>query len=787
MSNFILPVTIESRRIVFLDLQAKPLVPDVNTDTGEDVFVVEIPGKNTNPLFSISKAAVVQSLLNDYTDIPVNSLSSSLEYDEDKRIITVLLSQKPSTPAANEPIPLDTGLRLVFDTSGPQLLAELSAAPDIVFPAWDSLLVVFKLEPAEGNFTYSTVVRYYLVERAKIKFAGLDFGSEASQMYYASHNEAGILEQLPDNLFVSVKNDLGIPGKDYQNFLQFEKGSNFFKSIFFADKTLKAGQGTSLSNVYTFTDSLNMMTRSADLNEADFFTERTSIPNLKIIHGNTEFANTINFDISSNGSTSTKSLVFLKDSIYASLLHRIIGAFVKSKIEEGEDAYLRFCVLVPNIYSIHEVVKVKKIIRHILKSVDKKNRIKGVEIWNLSESDASFLGSVRSLNLEAGGYYIIIDSGKGTTDFSVIRLQNDYKNICRPVYRNGFTGAGNLISFAFLQSVLHYIRSLGDAHKKSLAEFIRINMSTNTMNDFTYELYQHIEKWKKNYSTSGKTQAQVEEEWATAKSGERTLSDLFQTVPLSSDVLDLLRTIENVYDWNGYVAQAIDSLVNNVATNLEPIIEYLNQDTKCGGVLMTGRAFHFVPLKNAMLGRLRDIKGMANIQIRNNDELDLKEVCMQGIFEPNIQTYSDVASIPIEVRKGTNQVMKRSYLGNFFTRTLKQIVSLVQSQSGMNDSEHYSQESNNLPVINVDLINTQFLASGKVLQPVFPSGEKVKEAHLIQSRSGINIRLKDMKGRIKVINMQEADQQKDSFRRNDNNIKKSLFPGVVDVSLFDQT
>jgi hypothetical protein len=83
--------------------------------------------------------------------------------------------------------------------------------------------------------------------------------------------------------------------------------------------------------------------------------------------------------------------------------------------------------LVPNIYTNEDVLESKKIIDEIFEdyNLQRKNFILGYEIDCLSESDASFLGCQNEITINGSDYFVVIDCGKGTTDFSVLELEQN--------------------------------------------------------------------------------------------------------------------------------------------------------------------------------------------------------------------------------------------------------------------------------------------------------------------------------------------------------------------------
>ena len=149
-----------------------------------------------------------------------------------------------------------------------------------------------------------------------------------------------------------------------------------------------------------------------------------------------------------------ESLTIVHKEVYTELLDEMLTSFLTNQITEA--IYVRFTVLVPNIYTIEEINNTKSSIRRIFNQFNiNSSYILGLEITSISESDAAFLGCNGYLNsVKGNAFYLCIDCGKGTTDFSIISSYNSLEFV--PIYRNGFAGAGNLISYAIFESIKYF-------------------------------------------------------------------------------------------------------------------------------------------------------------------------------------------------------------------------------------------------------------------------------------------------------------------------------------------
>src|SRR5690606_34189157 len=141
----------------------------------------------------------------------------------------------------------------------------------------------------------------------------------------------------------------------------------------------------------------------------------------------------------------------------------IVESFLKKEfIKYGQvQRMIRFVLLVPNIYDHQDIRNTQLLLDLIFEDFatkEYKGKILAWEVLTISESDASFLGYINKSDvyIQKDSDYIIIDAGKGTTDFSIIRTGKDNIFNIKPSYRNGFAGAGNMITFAIFETVIHY-------------------------------------------------------------------------------------------------------------------------------------------------------------------------------------------------------------------------------------------------------------------------------------------------------------------------------------------
>lgn len=778
MSNFILPITIENRKVVLLDLFPKKKSEEDFFNSGDDTYIVELPVADSNIILSVNKLKKIQSLIGAISDIAIRNLNFKVSFNEN--ILKIVMNDKDSSGVGSkikeEKFTLSEGFSLRMEEDDTQLNILLQKHPVFSAIESDQLLIQFVLEI--DDYVAVALVTFFLAERSSIKYLGLDFGSEASQMHIGERKGTATIKNEPVALFDAVKAFYNETEKE-DIYEQFDGDSSLYKSKFYIEKVIDPHQAND-----SLSESLKLITTKREVGLPVFFQNWYLVPNLKLFHGNPEYAKKITFQIKSSNHILTFS--FLKNKIYTALLQNILSAYFTTNFPNEKQSYLRFTLLTPNIYTIQEIIELKRTIRKIFESTVFKvaTNIKAIEIENLSESDASFIGCLKHIHVQKGKYYIIIDCGKGTTDFSILQAEKGTQLIFKPIYRNGFAGAGNLISFGLLQSSLEYIFNLyknDEEGLKNARSYFRKVLSIGHQTVSTYRLYEAVENWKKNFGKQSKVA--TEGEWEKTKSGARTVSNIFSDDDSPQGVEDLLSKINHAYDWGGYVEDSISDIIKRVYNNLLFAVQQMNKENECGGVLLTGRAFYFKPLKDAMLNKLRSMPGMEKLHCLNDGiEMNLKEVCLDGVFERSIITHCDIASTPFQIEKGTmKQLVKVSKNQNRFFQIINRLIKnqILKTE----EIESYDEESNSLKVISPDLINCLFMSSGKILKSSWNGNVAIEEAHLMQARSGIYLRLRDVNTKESVVPLEESNMNSNIDTQK--LVIRSLFPGYSDISTFD--
>lgn len=338
----------------------------------------------------------------------------------------------------------------------------------------------------------------------------IDFGSEASQVWINQRTlEPGhIGNQMP--LFANIKRDDGTLEKvDNEKIYQYDLSDpNLFRSLFFIKKDVP-GKVIGQSNLKFINNEDDLLT---------ILTNMVALPNLKLMDHNEVYLP--NFTI--NGATTN---IYTKSSeIRAEILKFFFQTVLRqvNKLASDRQVACKLTFLVPNTY---KQATLSKIYNQLVKDInalflsaapatdDAKaaySQIKpGVEVDTFSESDASFFGSYNATNFvpsQGEQLVLIIDVGKGTSDFSVLCAKGGVGRVEVERYaRSGFVGAGNVMTFAILVSVVkQFADTLGTTTVANVYDTIK-ELAYNKEYFKKNQLYRYLEELKRNQPMEGRT------------------------------------------------------------------------------------------------------------------------------------------------------------------------------------------------------------------------------------------------------------------------------------------
>lgn len=503
---------------------------------------------------------------------------------------------------------------------------------------------------------YSCSLTFVLYNRPDdVISAALDFGSEASQIRIGtSLSNVPLVETFLEVANTNQDNKYSMDGRYWQR----EKNDQYFKSIFHINckpEQTKLAEKPMANGAKTFIQVLNTLNK-------DETKELELLPNLKLLELYPSVISNkyIEFPEGTDEKIRAKNPQLSDREQQDIILHYLITSFLHAllySIQKNNDKrklLLQFAVLSPNVYSQKKVYGiVEKLYRDfsIIKEQNLYPSIIGIEVQTISESDASFLGYVathaRSFQYSGKNYYLIIDAGKGTTDFSVIK-ETGNRTKFDSLLRCGIPAAGNAITYSFFealckiqvpdntsdsktseedlsQTAVHSFLTIGDVLKKDLKDYSQL-----------LDLQQNLDELKKIYSNS----KDVISEKNAATQRDTSIKDLSEINGLLGNVL---QGEEKIPDLDTYVEgeNSSVSLLTNVLRDSLQIVKTLG--VKFKNVLFTGRCFSFKPFAESVITMLCDEQLIDNPdQVMRPDADEAKSICMNGAIQILNENNADI-------------------------------------------------------------------------------------------------------------------------------------------------
>lgn len=699
MKFYSIPVVINDRREILLELTE----PSVAAKPGS--YIVEVPSLTSFNLLSILRPGTIKTFVEGSRDLDMNRIDADCSYEDG--MVTLRLYEQQQEQAKEQPkteperpkerlsyedledflpeikpskpeqayLPVNekqqalgnanSHLNLSFESKQMGVYIKSRQVKAIDQQLFDKNKVSIKVVLEVNGESYSSVLDIYLAHPSQFLGIALDFGSESSQMAVKRYsNDFNLLEKKPEieNLFRNIvsfhKSNGWVPQHETVDFYQEEKNTNFYKSLFFLREQL-SGEYEDIDRevfIKNIADNLKMLVNTKDgfhtLTEQKFH----QLPNLKIIHKHEDLLNGVSFEIEKDGYGIPIKMSEIKQKVYNTILKVMITSFLKKEFIRYNNAtrFIRLMLLVPNIYDTNDINYIQHQLGNIFRELSEseyKGKILAWEVLTISESDASFIGYINKSNIqiEKDRDYIIIDSGKGTTDFSIIRTGKDSIFDLKPIYRNGFSGAGNMITYALFETLLHYIRETAET-KQSSIKFIKdriVGILTSDDLERKNNFYTELERLKFNYKGNNMND-QVRSTWDYAKSGDITFKDLIEYGDGINTLISLLSGIENAADFYHYVEDACNFIAESTVSYLR-LIKENKKDFNCAGIILTGRSFMFKPLVEKLKGKLTNDLGVDGSKINLLNSNELKDICIKGVFNNSIRLNAEMTGYPIQL------------------------------------------------------------------------------------------------------------------------------------------
>ncbi len=345
--------------------------------------------------------------------------------------------------------------------------------------------------PVRGLHTYSVAIKFEVegyeindfasiqinaAQQQRIWDVVLDYGSEASQLIVSRRDDQNVndLSTLFDEFFKTHNNGTTPTANDRTLYVQYDSDSErYYKSVFYIKREFPVDLQNSADGFRL--DVTKLLGKDNDGKDKDILLLNRynqmeeyrdtymAVPNLKIANHRGVFLPTINV-----GGINLTAPKIGDNDVYRKIINAFMQIALKNTRLDGAARFLNIVLLVPNTYVQSDVTRVLTHLSADIMTLVKNNpdtfgNVKGVEVSSISESDASFVGVMEHMSnqIPAGGRYMIMDAGKGTLDFSVIKdsINEDNNYRYNSIFRSGIIGAGNAISYAILLSILNHLFS----------------------------------------------------------------------------------------------------------------------------------------------------------------------------------------------------------------------------------------------------------------------------------------------------------------------------------------
>jgi len=469
MSSYHLPIILgnnQSERIVIVHL-----IDDAEKYEENRVVITSTAGSSSTPLFRISDKAKLIDLEGNEVNPSFKKGDNYLEVRVNGHII------EPKKPS----------------------FIWLYRVPTAAFDG----VVRFSVTIKEENVDKTYAGQLHIVRPAanqQVTRINADLGSDATQInYYIRGKGASRSEKL--NLVQGFMNayeperkySLIQPAINEPRFIQQEQGGNSFYKTGNITFHVKGNIDAPLKDSETFINYLNVSAsgKNESVNsgkgidtwdkEAGF--DRKLI-NIKMLyaHGDRsevrEPVEDIVFYDNSSASFEPDERQYKSVSSQINLL-RVLQSIYKQLIKVSTDQVAQHCklfsvlLLVPNIYNQENIDLLLHEVNKLNKDSDRK-----YDFRIISESDSAFvgiketdsegatstiLGNVlnRAKKRKSNNSFLIIDSGKGTTDFSIIRYDSESSAAANSdmlsLRRGGIVGAGGAIDYVFARILARQI------------------------------------------------------------------------------------------------------------------------------------------------------------------------------------------------------------------------------------------------------------------------------------------------------------------------------------------
>lgn len=459
----------------------------------------------------------------------------------------------------------------------------------------------------------------------------LDFGSEASQMTISRRDENLTVNDIQDcfhlmkqhhkiigqekkqdsnSLHKGTANNTSSNDTDYEQY----ESDRLFRTIFYAssevpDQSPKPYEGGMKSDI------IHMLTTKTEGQELIGSNRGFVLPTIKIA----QFGNVYQPKVKCKENNRLRTL---KDYGTNYFYRACINQFIYVSLKECERPCVSLQILMPNVYSVKTTAENLRFIKEDITLMVKDkvfglSHIQAVEVSAISESDASLLGAydsfqnaIDSRSLSSGNY-LIIDSGKGTTDFSVVNLSRKDRKI-RNLFRSGVVGAGGVITYGYMLGLLY------DCLNGSLKQPGKI--SENELRSFVCKILNDDLSYQKNLMSAIEDyKIMVSNEKFTPVNADKRKDQKRKDQVDSIEQIKIETMVQMIQDMCDKQNLQLTKLSNEAQHYVDACIAHLTEEilrrllrtrrlgiAPCTKVMLAGRAFMNPQFKTDLLKKLRN-------------------------------------------------------------------------------------------------------------------------------------------------------------------------------------
>ncbi|MDR3217997.1 MAG: hypothetical protein LBU22_03310 [Dysgonamonadaceae bacterium] len=453
MDKFYLPITIRPDNSKHWRIHYACLKADNAQDNNAGVtrnYIIECkPNQQNLQLFSIRiDSYFLISEEKEELNIKLSDLSFNLNFDSKGNTLSLLMTDK--NEQQDDPVKVEQYTMKVYDE-------EIVVYQNDV--RYQGILNVnIKLGPNEKCY-YDTFSLTF-IEAAHIYYGAVDFGSESSQIKYINADTINPLYAKKIDIIEKLKDELKNTSSEFWQ-EDTSKKKDLYRSVFPISPILSHDHQdkTKIFSTAEFNEDIHLLEGTETTNAEGYL-----LPNLKLykLHNNDFHSWRINDNISlsrKGGGTVHLERIFenIRKQLTMTLVRTLLSSILEVDHSNAKTIGINLRLLAPNIYRHEEIFDmIEYTYRHfnqIKEQVLSKDRQLdiAVEVSVIAESEAAIIKEIKlDRNNHFGGKMVLtIDGGKGTMDIGVCFVKEGNDKHIFSLYRSGFAGAGDLITYAF--------------------------------------------------------------------------------------------------------------------------------------------------------------------------------------------------------------------------------------------------------------------------------------------------------------------------------------------------